>query len=128
VSVGDPAVDIHARVLEDGRKIYDAGGPLVSFSTKSPAGNRCSRASVAEKPNQEWNTLELICVGGRSTHVVNGVIVMQLENSRRIGEDGKETPLIDGRIQFQCEGAELFIRDIEIMPAEKLFAERSGQP
>ena len=60
----------------------------------------------AEKPNGEWNRIEVIADGGRCTHVVNGVVV----------NEGTEASVAKGRICLQSEGAELFYRKVELRP------------
>jgi hypothetical protein len=93
--------------------IYDPKGEPTLFVQKPPVGNRCAKMEDAEKPYGEWNTLELICIGGDSIHVVNGKIVMRLRNAQRL--DGPApAPLTAGRISLQTEGAEVFYRAIEI--------------
>lgn len=88
----------------------------------------CLRSVDYEKPDGEWNKLELICINGKSLHIVNGRVVMVLKNSRYIESDGKEIPLTNGKIQLQSEAAEVFYKDIRIKPLsampkeyEKLF-------
>jgi hypothetical protein len=44
---------------------------------------------------------------------------MILHNSRQLDE-GKETPLIKGKIQIESEGAEVFYRNIQIKFIDKL--------
>jgi hypothetical protein len=51
--------------------------------------------------------------------VVNGVVTMILHNSRQLDE-GKETPLIKGKIQIESEGSEVFYRNIRIKFIDKL--------
>ncbi len=46
-------------------------------------------------------------------HMVNGKVVMILHHSSQL-EKGKLIPLIEGKIQLQSEGAEIFYRNIEI--------------
>jgi hypothetical protein len=67
-----------------------------------------------EKPHGEWNTLELICLGDTSLHIVNGKVVMALFNSGVINPDKEVVPLKKGKIQIQSEGAEVFYKKIEI--------------
>ena len=67
-----------------------------------------------ENPHGEWNTLDLICVGGNSLHIVNGKVAMALYNSQYQTADGEIKPLTKGRIQLQSEGAEIFYKNIEI--------------
>ena len=62
------------------------------------------KSKDAEKPNGEWNTVEVIADGGRCTHIVNGVVV----------NEGTEASVAKGRIALQSEGAELFFRNIEL--------------
>ncbi len=72
-------------------------------------------ASSQEKPNGEWNTIELMTVGDQAIHIVNGKVVMGLRQLRQQTKDGV-IPLKRGRIQIQSEGAELFYRQIAIRP------------
>ena len=76
-----------------------------------------------EKPNGEWNTLELICLGQKSIHVVNGEVVMVLENSREKLPDGSYKPLTNGKIQLQSEAAEAFYRNLQIRQITEIPAE-----
>jgi hypothetical protein len=76
-----------------------------------------------EKPAGEWNTVELYCFGGTSVHVVNGTVNMINYNSGKYLGEGKTEPLTKGKIQFQSEGGELFIKNIKIKPIKKIPAE-----
>ncbi|MCX2679783.1 DUF1080 domain-containing protein [Galbibacter sp. EGI 63066] len=58
----------------------------------------------AEKPNGEWNKVEVISFNGKCVHIVNGVVVNYGENSSLIG----------GKILLQSEYAELYYRNIKI--------------
>ena len=51
--------------------------------------------------------------------MMNGVLLMTLQNSRQI-ENGNEIPLLKGKIQIQSEGAEVYYRNIRIRPIDKL--------
>jgi hypothetical protein len=57
----------------------------------------------------EWNTLEVICDGATITNLLNGKVVNK-------GVDCSHTR---GKILFQSEGAEVFIRRIELLPLKK---------
>lgn len=72
-------------------------------------------AKDVEKPIGEWNTLECIADGNTITVILNGVVV-----NRAI--DCKPTR---GRIQVQAEGAEIFLRRLELQP---LAASAPGTP
>jgi len=82
----------------------------------------CLRNQDYESPKGEWTTIELICFGDKSLHIVNGHVVMILQNSHYMDGD-KSVPLTKGKIQLQSEGAEVFYKDIQIknisaMPVE----------
>ena len=79
----------------------------------------CHKSQDFEKPNGEWNTMEIFTVDGNSIHVVNGSVNMHVFNARYL-KDGKETPLLKGKIQLQSEGAEIFYRNIELKPITEL--------
>lgn len=111
--------DIKASMNQDSTYVYNSDGELLTFSTVSPLGRYCKKNPDAEKPTGEWNTLDLYCVGSTSVHMVNGVVVMKLQNSRQLEGDGK-IPLTKGKIQFESEGAELFLRNMQISFFDKL--------
>ena len=92
--------------------IYDPKGEPTVFASRRPAPGRCVKLANAEKPRGEWNTLELVCLGGDSIHIVNGTVVMRLSEARTL--DG--APLTSGNISLQTEGAEVFYRQVEIQP------------
>lgn len=95
---------------------YDPSGKPTDFKQEKPIGNRCVRLEDAEKISGEWNTIELICVGGDSIHIVNGKVVMRLKNAQQQDAAGAWSPLSSGHISLQTEGAEIFYRDVELMP------------
>jgi hypothetical protein len=105
---------------------YDPAGDWNQFSQVPGSDGRCVKQPDAEKPNGEWNTVELICLGGDSIHVVNGKVVMRLHNARRI--DGPTPrPVTSGPLILQSEGSEVFYRAVEIRPITAVpveFAER----
>jgi len=88
--------------------LYKPGAPRLTGHKK-----RLIKTADHERPRGEWNTLELFCVGQRSTHVVNGQTVMRLSGIRQPTATG-EVPLTAGYVQLQSEGGEVFFRDIEI--------------
>lgn len=92
--------------------VYDPKAPLVSFGPGG-AGITCMRGKDAEKPNGEWNTLELITFGDKSLHIVNGQVVMALSNSRYT-KDGQVIPLTKGKILLQSEAGEAFFKGVKI--------------
>jgi hypothetical protein len=62
-----------------------------------------------EKPAGEWNRMEVVCDGDTITNIVNGYVV----------NVGTQSSLKEGKIQFQSEGAEIFVRKFEIRPLKK---------
>ena len=105
--------DIPAREKSQDQYVYDPAGPLLTFRDQTPIGRHCIKNPDAEKPSGEWNTIDLYCVGDTSVHVVNGVVNMVLYNLRQESADGS-SPLTNGKIQIQSEGAEVFYRNITI--------------
>jgi hypothetical protein len=65
---------------------------------------------------QEWNTIELLAIGNKTAHLVNGRVVNSLYELE--GQDVKDRnvyrPLTRGRIGLELECAEAFFRRIEI--------------
>jgi len=97
---------------DDGKFRYKKRGTIEKFG-EPYNGRGITKATDAEKPLGEWNTVDLYCFGSTSVHVVNGTVVMINRNCSKI-EDGKLVPLTKGKIQIQSEGAELFVRKVEI--------------
>jgi hypothetical protein len=106
--------------------LYDPKSAPTLFVQKPPAGNRCVKLMDAEKPLGEWNSLDLVCLGGTSVHIVNGKVVMRLHDAQRL-DGAAPTPLTSGQISLQTEGAEVYYRDIEIRPIAAIPAEFAGQ-
>ncbi len=98
--------------------IFTAGADLVAFG-KHAITPLIRKSSDNEKPLGEWNTVDLYCYGSTSVHVVNGVTVMVNTNTG-VFEDGEIKPLTSGKIQIQSEGAELFVKNVEIKKITKL--------
>lgn len=73
-----------------------------------------------EKAHGEWNTVELYCFGTTSVHIVNGQVNMINYNSAKYLNNGNTEPLSKGKIQFQSEGGELFLKNIKIKPINKI--------
>jgi len=101
--------------------MYNPKAPLVSYGPGG-AGITCLRGKDVEKPHGEWNTLELITLGDKSLHIVNGEVVMALSNSRYT-KDGKEIPLTKGKILLQSEAGEVFFKGIKIKPVKAIPAQ-----
>lgn len=76
------------------------------------SGGYIHACSEHDAPHGEWNHLELYVIGGTAVHVVNGHVVMVVENAHR--PDGK--PLTKGQIQIQSEAAECFYKNMTLTP------------
>ncbi len=108
-SVAGGIVDVEAEKTKGGL-VYKKGADKVSVKS-----GRIVKSPDNENPTGQWNTIELIAVGGASVHIVNGKVVMILTNSRHM-VDGKEVPLTKGKIQLQSEGAEVYFRNVAVRP------------
>ncbi|HOO85426.1 MAG TPA: DUF1080 domain-containing protein [Prolixibacteraceae bacterium] len=105
--------------LNDGKNyIYNSNAKPVQFGQHA-AGSSIKKSDDNENPLGEWNTLDLYCFGTTSVHVVNGNAVM-VNNNTGTYIDGEIVPLSSGKIQIQSEGAELFIKSVEIKSINKL--------
>jgi hypothetical protein len=111
--------DVNSKMEKDSSFVYTKEGEPHTFSTASPLGRYCKKYPDAEKPTGEWNTIDLYCVGGTSVHMINGAVNMILRNSRQL-EGSSEVPLTKGKIQFESEGAEMFIRNLQISSIETI--------
>jgi hypothetical protein len=110
IPLAGTAADIRMRLVEgNSRPIFDADAPLHTNT------NYTRHSKSPEKPNGEWNTMEIYTVAQTAVFVVNGVPNMVLFNTRQKTPKG-ETPLTRGKIQIQSEAAEIFYRDMKIRP------------
>jgi hypothetical protein len=82
----------------------------------------CQAAANYEVPTGQWNELELINVNGQSVHIVNGHVVLAVNNSSAL-MNGQRQPLTYGKIQLQSEAAEVFYKDILIKPLDAMPAQ-----
>jgi len=115
-SVAGAIVDVEG-VRKDGKGpvVYKKGGMKYTVPSKESGGNRIVKSPDNEKKTGEWNTIELLCVGQTSVHIVNGKVNMILTGSRQ-KVDGKEVPLTKGKLQLQSESAEVYYRAVAIRP------------
>ena len=128
-ALGLTEVSGSARVVPDvvnGRPVrsyfYDPQGTPTVFVARAPIGNRLRRIEDMEQPHGEWNTLDLICFGDSSIHIVNGKVVNRLYHAQ-IPDGAALATLDSGQICLQTEGGEVYYRDIEIRPIAAIPAE-----
>lgn len=106
---------------QDDAFIFSPGGKLTQFG-KDFNGPGVKKATDAENPIGEWNTVELYSLGRTTVHVVNGKVVM-INTNTGFYEDGEIKALSSGKIQLQSEGGDLFIKSIRIKPIKEIPAE-----
>ncbi|MDJ1470637.1 3-keto-disaccharide hydrolase [Xanthocytophaga flava] len=122
-NIANSAIDIRAFLSEgDMNSVASTTQSFLPFGTGVPGRGFCLRSENYEKPNNEWNTLELICFQDKSLHIVNGHVVMVLQHSRYM-ENGKAVPLTKGKIQLQSEAAEVLFKDIQIRKIQAIPTE-----
>ena len=112
--------DIKAR-KEGSNYYFDNNGTLLAFGGGTGHGGFCHAGVDAEIKNG-WNELELITFGDKSIRIVNGKVIMALSNSRYM-VNGEAKPLVKGKIQLQCEAAEVFYKDIKLKQIDGIPAE-----
>ena len=83
------------------------------FGTYKRTNKRVYRSANFESPGNAWTTGELVAYGADAVFIVNGFVVNRIYNIYR-DDLGQQTS--GGRIQFQSEGAEHFLRAIKIRP------------
>ncbi|MEX0600928.1 MAG: family 16 glycoside hydrolase, partial [Rhodothermales bacterium] len=125
IAIEGATSDVRGRMVE-GRYTYDPNAELHTISRQGfdPSGvsgaARITQSADFPEPGR-WNTIELYALGRTSIHVVNGTVNMALFNSRKY-VDGQESPLDRGKIQFQSEGAEIFLRNRELRRIDEIPA------
>lgn len=119
-NIANSAIDIRA-FLPEGTMNAAAGHkqPFLSFGTGTKHTGYCMRTADYSTPDNGWTEIELICYEGKSLHIVNGHVVMVLSNSR-FNEKGVDKPLVEGKIQLQSEGCEVYYKDIKIKAIDKM--------
>ncbi|MCB4807425.1 DUF1080 domain-containing protein [Tamlana sp. 62-3] len=106
--VGSPITDIRGDFKEEKR--FDPNSEVYSVGK-----GYIHAASEHDKPHGEWNLLEIYVIGNNAVHLVNGEIVMVVENARK--HDG--TILNEGEIQIQSEAAECYYKQLTLTPIKK---------
>ncbi len=101
--------------------VFTPGAEVVTFGDHAE-GRLIRKSSDNEMPVGQWNTIDLYCYDRMAVHVVNGVTVM-VNNNTGAYEGGVTEPLSSGKIQIQSEGAELFVRSLDIRPINQIPAD-----
>ena len=104
--------------------IYNPDSDYKQFKTGEDG--RC-RKSVNYGKLEGWNQIDLVCLGDKAYHIVNGKVVLVLEKSVTYGTDDVAKALTKGKIQLQSEGAEVYYKDIKIRSVDALPTEFAKQ-
>ena len=113
-TIASSAIDIRAYLPEGGMNtVASVKQPFLPLGKGTDFSGFCLRSEDHESPNGEWTDIELICFGDKSLHIVNGHVVMVLQNSRYV-ENGQTLPLTKGKLQLQSEAAEVFYKEVKI--------------
>ncbi len=122
-NIAQSAIDIRAFMPEGTMNpIANDKQPFLTLGTGTGIPGFCLRSENWESPIGEWTEIELICWADKSLHIVNGHVVMVLQNSRYF-HGGQYRPLTKGKIQIQSEAAEVYYKDIKIKSIADLPAE-----
>lgn len=101
--------------------VYAKDGDRMAFG-KDEISKIARKITDNEKPIGEWNTVDLYCLDDMSVHVVNGKTVLVNYKSGKY-ENGNIEPLTAGKIQFQSEGGELYIRSVKVTDITEIPAQ-----
>jgi hypothetical protein len=125
-NIAGSATDVRA-LIPEGKMCAVASGkqPFLAIGEGTGRDGFCLRSEDRESPRGEWTDIELICFGDKSLHIVNGQVVMILQNSRYT-DGGKSLPLVKGRIQLQSEATEVLYKDMKIRSIKAMPAEYSS--
>jgi Domain of Unknown Function (DUF1080) len=97
------------------------GVPAMRWDPTKPfkPANGAERSVNHENPHGQWTTAEFYVLGQQAIHLVNGHVVLSLDKARL--KDG--TPLTQGKLQIQSEGAEVYYRNIRLRPIKEFPAD-----
>ena len=122
-NIANSAIDIRAFLPEGTMPAAAANDqPFFAVGTGTNHTGYCMRTADYSTPGNGWTGLELVCYEGKSLHIVNGHVVMVLSGSR-YNENGIDKPLVEGKIQLQSEGCEVYYKDIKIKKIDEMPAE-----
>lgn len=111
--ISSTQVNIRSKEPVKGTYVYHHRGEPGTFGVNGENGNFCQASGNYDNKEGEWNTVELITVGDKSLHIVNGNVAMALSDSKYL-DNNVLKPLTKGKLQLQSEAAEVFYKDIEI--------------
>ena len=94
-------------------RVFEPKGELAPVKWGAFPTGQVAKFPLNENPNGEWNTLEIIVIGDKSIHLVNGTLVNAVVNAR-FGKPGNTVPVTKGQIQIQSEAAEVYYKNMTI--------------
>lgn len=106
--VGSPTADIRGdfeveKKFDPNSEVYSIGKGYIQASSEH------------DVPHGEWNHLEIYVIGNNAVHLVNGEVVMVVENAKT--HDGQ---ILDkGEIQIQSEAAECYYKQLTLTGIKK---------
>ena len=102
-----------------GKPTADVRGESKKYNPNSDAyfeaNGYINAGSEHDVPHGEWNHLEIYVVGNNAVHLVNGHVVMVVENAK----NDKGEILNKGQIQIQSEAAECYYKDLTLTSIKK---------
>jgi hypothetical protein len=119
-SIANSAIDVRAFIPEGMiNSIAGHDQSFQPFGAGAENGPFCLRSNDYVNLETDWQTMELICFEDKSLHIVNGEVVMVLQNSRYY-QDSTYYPLTKGKIQLQSEATEVYYKDVKIRTIDQL--------
>ena len=115
IGLAGSGADIRIGQNEEKRKAWDPKAELAD------GGGYIDHGPSEERPNGEWNTIDVYTIGDKMVFLSNGKVNMVLHNTRQKTAHGP-APLAKGQIQIQSEAAEVYYRDIKIRPIKEFPA------
>ncbi|XCF06371.1 DUF1080 domain-containing protein [Tamlana crocina] len=106
--IGAPMVEIRGDFSKE--KKYNPNAEMYSEGK-----GYIQAVSEHDAPHGEWNHLEIYVVGNDAVHLINGHVVMVVENAKK--HDG--SILDKGQIQIQSEAAECYYKQLTLTPIKK---------
>ncbi|MES2647495.1 MAG: DUF1080 domain-containing protein [Bacteroidota bacterium] len=97
-------------------------GAFVSMGVGTGKQGFCQRAANYENAGGEWNTIELICFEDKSVHIVNGRVVMVLQNSA-YWDGTKSVAMTRGKLSLQSEACEVYYKNMRLKNIDKMPVE-----
>jgi hypothetical protein len=117
--------DVNSSPSADGKSfVYDPNGQVRTFSREKAvpnSGGRVARLPSYSNPETDWVTLEIYTFGQNAVHLVDGKVVLRIQNIR-LHENGTTRPLTSGKLQIQSEGSEVYYRNLELRPIKEIPA------